>query len=459
MKILVMGLEGAVLELLFGDERLTNFRRLMEFGCYGRLESVIPPISVPAWMCMATSQDPGSLGIYGSRNRVNRSYKSEHYRDMKLTLEPTLWTQLGTQGKRSILVGVPAPADARWENTERVGDYPVVGKDFPTSDRDQLRDEIYAASRNHFENVRRHLKNPGWDYFQFIEIGLDRLQHAFWQFHDPLHGLYRPGNPYESVIREYYLYLDDEIGKLLEVLDAETAILVISDHGAQRLDGFFCINEWFLEEELLVLNEYPDQITPFYNLNVNWEETKAWSEGEYCSSVFFNVKGREPVGTIDPADFEAVRNAIKSKFEALTDEEGRSPVIRVFKPEEIYKTVKGVAPDLILQVGKDSWRADDGVGYHSVCFRAKSGWEDRCSPTNLACFILAADRNPLHGEIEGARLLDIAPTLLEMAGCEVPASMEGKSLLSGKTKNTADPDLSTDEEETIRKRLSGLGYI
>ena len=74
MKILVIGLDCAAPELLFGDERLVNFRRLMDAGCYGRLESVIPPITVPAWMCMATSQDPGSLGVYGFRNRVDHSY-------------------------------------------------------------------------------------------------------------------------------------------------------------------------------------------------------------------------------------------------------------------------------------------------------------------------------------------------------------------------------------------------
>ena len=62
MKTLVIGLDSAAPEILFADERLTNIRRLMEAGCYGRLETVIPPITVPAWMCMSTSQDPGSLG-------------------------------------------------------------------------------------------------------------------------------------------------------------------------------------------------------------------------------------------------------------------------------------------------------------------------------------------------------------------------------------------------------------
>ena len=75
MKILVIGLDCAAPALLFGDERLENFRRLMDAGCYGRLESVIPPITVPAWMCMATSQDPGSLGVYGFRNRVAHTWR------------------------------------------------------------------------------------------------------------------------------------------------------------------------------------------------------------------------------------------------------------------------------------------------------------------------------------------------------------------------------------------------
>ena len=63
MKILVIGLDCAAPEILLGDERLVNFRRLMSMGSYGRMESVIPPITVPAWMCMSTSQDPGSLGV------------------------------------------------------------------------------------------------------------------------------------------------------------------------------------------------------------------------------------------------------------------------------------------------------------------------------------------------------------------------------------------------------------
>ena len=100
MKILVIGLDCAAPELLLGDERLENFRRLMDAGCYGRLESIIPPITVPAWMCMATSQDPGSLGVYGFRNRVDHSYDGLGIVNSRSIDALAIWDQVAREGKR-----------------------------------------------------------------------------------------------------------------------------------------------------------------------------------------------------------------------------------------------------------------------------------------------------------------------------------------------------------------------
>ena len=59
------------------------------------------------------------------------------------------------------------------------------------------------------------------------------------------------------MIRSYYQYLDDEIGELLERFDDDTAVLVVSDHGAQAMEGAICINEWLVQEGYLVLREHP----------------------------------------------------------------------------------------------------------------------------------------------------------------------------------------------------------
>ena len=106
MKILVIGLDCAAPEVLFSDEALGNVRRLMGNGCYGRLESIIPPITVPAWMCMATGQDPGSLGVYGFRNRLDHSYSRLGLVDSRSITELSVWDQVAREGGRSVIIGI-----------------------------------------------------------------------------------------------------------------------------------------------------------------------------------------------------------------------------------------------------------------------------------------------------------------------------------------------------------------
>src|SRR5207248_2981432 len=152
MKICILGLDCAAPEVIFGDERLVNIRRLMDTGVYGRLESVIPPITVPAWMCMSTSQDPGSLGVYGFHNRADRSYADTRIVNSRSIQELAVWDQIAREGGRSVVIGVPPgypprkingisvgcfltpdpavdtytyPASVKEEITALVGDYPV----------------------------------------------------------------------------------------------------------------------------------------------------------------------------------------------------------------------------------------------------------------------------------------------------------------------------------------------
>ena len=107
MKIVVLGLDCAAPEILFGDERLENIRCLMDAGCYGRLESIIPPITVPAWICMATGQDPGMLGVYGFRNRADRSYDRLQIVNSRSIDAVAIWDQVAREGGKSVIIGVP----------------------------------------------------------------------------------------------------------------------------------------------------------------------------------------------------------------------------------------------------------------------------------------------------------------------------------------------------------------
>src|SRR5882672_2067334 len=313
MKICVLGLDCAAPEIVFGDERLVNLRRLMGGGVYGRLESVTPPITVPAWMCMATSQDPGSLGIYGFRNRSDYSYDKLAFVNSASITAPAIWDYLEREGKRSIIVGVPPnypprrvngisigcfltpdtvknnfthPPEIKAKLTELVQEYPVDAKNFRTDRKDWLKEEIFSVSRKQWKVVRWLLSEQEWDYFQFVDIGMDRMHHGFWNFFDAKHVQFQPGNPFQDAIPEYYRWLDEQIGAVLEMLTEDTIVLLVSDHGAQRLDGGFAINEWLIREGLLVLHEYPKTLTPFEKLSVDWSRTRVWSEGGYCARLF-----------------------------------------------------------------------------------------------------------------------------------------------------------------------------
>lgn len=228
----------------------------------------------------------------------------------------------------------------------------------------------------------------------------------------------------------------------------------------QRLDGGFCVNEWLVREGLLVLKSYPAEVTPFSKLDVDWEKTKVWSEGGYYARVFMNVKGREPQGVIEPALYDVFRDQIKAKFESTTNKEGKPLGTLVFKPEQIYHTVKNVAPDLIVHFGALYWRSIGGVGYPTIHVLENDTGPDDCNHAQFGSFILAASNSPLQGEVTGARLLDIAPTLLDLGGYDIPPSMQGRSLVAGKTTPLASEQAYDPDDETIvRDRLSGLGYL
>jgi predicted AlkP superfamily phosphohydrolase/phosphomutase len=277
---------------------------------------------------------------------------------------------------------------------------------------------------------------------------------------DPTHPEYVPHSEFANVIGDFYLHLDTEIGRVLELVDDDTAVLVVSDHGAQALHGGFCVNEWLVQQELLALDEYPAEVTPFGKLKVDWSRTSVWSEGGYYARVFLNVKGREPNGVVPQEDYERFRDMVKQKLEATVDPSGASLGTLVFKPEEIYRSVRNVAPDLIVHFGALDWRSIGGVGYGGVLHvRENDTGPDDCNHAQFGAFILAAPNVPPLGELQGVRLLDIAPTLMEVGGYEIPESFQGRSVFRGSLAASPSTAYAEHGEEIIRQRLSGLGYI
>ena len=416
----------------------------MREGVYGPLRSCEPPITVPAWSVMLSGKDPGQLGIYGFRNRADYSYERMQIATSLAVTHPRVWDILGEQGFRSVVVGVPQtypvrpingwlvssfltpptarqwtyPASLAQEITQVLGGEPYEFDvmDFRTEDKDRLLADIYRMTEKRFQ-VIHHLLDKPWDFFMFVEIGVDRIHHGLWKYMDPRHPKHMPANPYQDAIRSYYRYLDGEIGRLLDRLDGNTRVLVVSDHGAQPMMGGFAINEWLIREGYLVLKEYPDRPTPFIKAEVDWSRTVAWGSGGYYARVHLNVQGREPQGIVSPAEYERVREELRAKLEATVDHLGRPLGTVVRTPEEIYREVRNIPPDLLVYLGNLAWRSVGSVGLGRVhTFENDTGPDDANHDWD-GIFIAWDPREPWGGKkVEGLHIQEIAGMILEWIG-------------------------------------------
>ena len=211
------------------------------------------------------------------------------------------------------------------------------------------------------------------------------------------------------------------------MIDDDTSVIVYSDHGAKKMDGGICINEWFVNEGYLVLDEKPNGVIPLTKAKINWNKTRAWGEGGYYSRVFLNVQGREPNGAIPASDYERVRDELIAKLSAICDDQGRPLATRVLKPQQIYRATKNVAPDLIVIWGDLYWRGVGSLGLNTLHTFENDTGPDDANHAQMGMFIYSDPKRNLGGrELKGLQLYDIAPTLLNEFGLSVPADMIGK---------------------------------
>jgi predicted AlkP superfamily phosphohydrolase/phosphomutase len=259
-----------------------------------------------------------------------------------------------------------------------------------------------------------------------VEIGVDRIQHAFWAYMDKTHRNYCPGNPYENAIFDYYQFVDTQIGELLKLADKNTTLFIVSDHGAQKMEGSICVNEWLIREGYLTLMETPASPTAFAKLKIDWSKTKAWGDGGYYSRISLNVRGREPQGIVDLAGYENLRSELAAKIEAIPGPDGNSIGTRVLRPEDLYKVRNGVAPDLMVYFGNLAWRSAGTVGRNSIYAFENDTGPDDANHGQHGIFIARSPFGKKGQKLSNLEIQDVAPTILRILDVPIPDDMEGK---------------------------------
>ena len=454
-KALLIGLDCAAPDLLFNRfiDKLPNFRRMMDRGIHGKLESSDPPITIPAWTVMASSKYPGTLGLYGFRHRRNNSYKDIWISTSKNIKEKRIWDYVAEAGGRSCLVAVPPsyppypvegclvggfitpdtnrnytyPPELREEIKNLVEDY-QVDVEFRIEDKGSLVRELHEMTEKHFKVIKHLIRTKDWNFFMFVEIGLDRIHHAFWKYFDESHHLHEPGSEFENVVEDYYVLLDTKVGELLDLIDDDTVVLVASDHGGKPMKGAFCINTWLEEQGLLKLNTPVERVVRLNDADVDWGKTVAWGWGGYYARIFLNLKGREENGVVDPRDYESTREDIAQRIRSITGPNGEMWNTVVLKPEDIYPECNGDPPDLMVYFDDLYWRSAGTMGHGRLYLPENDTGPDDAVHDKMGLYIYYDPREDLKGRAEDLSILDVAPTLMKALGLNVPEDMEGEPL-------------------------------
>jgi predicted AlkP superfamily phosphohydrolase/phosphomutase len=455
-RALVLGLDCASPDLIFNrfKDDLPTLTRLAQNGTWGELASCIPCITIPAWSSMMSSRDPGVLGVYGFRNRADHSYSNMVTANGSAITVRRVWDYVGAAGRQSVLIGVPQtypprpinghlvtdfltpgtesaftyPAIFKQEVLDLLPNYPFDVKGFRTDRKAALHRQLLDMTEQQMRLVRHTLTSKPWDFFMYVNIGVDRMHHGFWRFHDPQHRLYEAGNPFENTIREYYKLMDGFAAELLSKLDDDVTVLVVSDHGVTRMDGGICVNEWLWRNGWLALKSPPQEgtLVKIEDAEIDWSRTRAWSSGGYYGRVFLNVAGREPQGSVPAEAYEQVRDELAAALAAIPGPDGERLNTTAFKPEVIYQEVRGVAPDLLVYFGGLHWRAVGTLGHgRHYTFENDTGPDDANHAVN-GMFILHDSQARGLGQVHGRQLMDIAPTLLDRLGLPIPAEMQGR---------------------------------
>jgi len=193
------------------------------------------------------------------------------------------------------------------------------------------------------------------------------------------------------------------------------------------MEGGICVNEWLMQEGYLCLSRPLSEPTPIGKAPIDWTRTLAWGEGGYYSRIFLNVKGREPKGIIEPSEYEVVRQQLKDKLEGMLDDRGQLLGTKVFKPQDVYRSVRGVAPDLIVYFGNLNWRSVGILGLGAVYTFENDTGPDDANHAEYGIFILR-ERNDAHGmQLKGMRLLDVSRMILERFGLEEPGVSQSEA--------------------------------
>ncbi len=300
-------------------------------------------------------------------------------------------------------------------------------------DIDREREEMFFAA---LERLRRGSLTCVFD-------ATDRIQHMFWRYMEDGHPAAkgRKTGRARRTIEDHYRHNDALVGRVMEKLDDDDLLIVLSDHGFASFRRGVNLNRWLLDHGYLVLREDADGSEEWLE-GVDWSRTRAYALG--LAGVFLNLRGREASGIVEPGDeARSLKRELISAWKGLPDEErGAVGINDAFDAEDLYTgPYKGNAPDLIVGYNdgyRVSWDCAVGVVAGPLFADNTKAWSgDHCVDPRLVPGVFFSSRPVNRGD--DLSLLDMAPTALALFGIDKPDYMEGEPVFDPAALDRATP--------------------
>jgi predicted AlkP superfamily phosphohydrolase/phosphomutase len=522
--VLIIGWDGVdwkILRPLLDAGELPNLAKLIERGAHGDCLSTVPSHSWCAWPSFMTGLNPAGHAVFdilehkpGVSRRLPITYHSIKGR--------TIFTDFSAADKTSLALNIPLtfptppmkgkvvaggvlPAARSYthptelqEELDRNAPFPVNGMSWTTfRNRPEafLEEcaEITAQRQKAFEYL---LDTTEWDFATIVYVSTDRIQHCLMEYIHPEHPSYpeMKDTAVAKQARAIYQQLDDGLARLLERTTENDLVMLMSDHGHQACTrcvtmdrvlkhlGFLEFGRGSFAFNLVRWGpgrRIARRLYDIFKLHgrvsipaspIDWDKTRAYtsvvSTGE---GVSVNLKGREPQGTVDPKDYEKVRQEVFDALSAFRDPDtGQSPIAKIYRKEEVMSgAFFDTAPDLLL-VPAPFYSLT-----HAKGMVEEADWLS--GDHRLEGVIVATGPEVTPGPLaETVELIDLGPTSMAALGVPSAVPRDGKviaSLVGPETQLRVDESvlegaggeagsgLTSDEEGEIEDHLRGLGYV
>jgi predicted AlkP superfamily phosphohydrolase/phosphomutase len=519
-RVAIVGLDGATwgnLRRWTDQGELPLFKRLVEQGVATHLLSTVPPFTIPAWNVMTSGRSPADIGCFSTIQKVPGEYRWQPY--YLIHDGPAeLWDYANSAGIETLVMNFPNvhhpyeirglvtvgwlfndptlltyPVALKHELDRLVGGYELDPGDpqgFTGGDTEFL-DAVKRVNAKHCAAMAALLRKTRFPLAMMALVGPDRSQPRFWF--------------QQELVLEQYRELEAGLELILEALGEEYNVLFVSDHGFGPAQRRIRLNQWLVDHGYLVLKQSPGRLrgmavdvlkkaglepalrqlaraapqkfgraltkrfepVRWEELPLDWARTTAFNDSDW-GYIYFNVKGRDPQGIVEPEECERLGEEIAAGLGDIRDPlTGERLGGRVRRKEEIYSgQYIDEAPDLVVDMDDRMPAFISKVGY-SNCV-AQERW---ASHRREGLFLgWGPDMTTGAGETP-VEMVDVAPTVLHLLGLPIPSDMEGEVRLDLLAPSARRPvergsplpsprrSVPPPAESDLVRRLRAVGYL